>query len=367
MKTFPTLYGLDSKGRIKVWSILVHDEIEEAGLPAKIVTRYGLEDGKQQEAHDWVREGKNLGKANETTPYEQAVSEAQSKWNKQLDKGYREDKAELAAVAEAPKAMLAHPYAKRAKAITWPAYVQPKLDGIRLIAIVGEHDVEYVSRNGKPITTTSHFTSTILSLFDAGTVLDGECFNPAMTLQDIVSGAKKQSHLSTLLQYWVYDIVSHRDFVSRLGSWSDRLTQAVGPLVPVPTEMALSEEAMLEMHQQHLLDGYEGSIVRNVNGEYKRGKRSADLQKVKHFEDDEFAICGFRDGRGKFEGAVIWQCETGFGETFEVTPRGTMEQRQEWFRNGEAFLGKQLTVRYANLTPDGIPFHPVGIAVRDYE
>lgn len=48
-------------------------------------------------------------------------------------------------------------------------------------------------------------------------------------------------------------------------------------------------------------------------------------------------------------------------------PRGMWEQRKEWFDNGEAYVGKPLTVRYQELTQDGIPRFPVGIAVRDYE
>ena len=39
-------------------------------------------------------------------------------------------------------------------------------------------------------------------------------------------------------------------------------------------------------------DGYEGIIIRNLEGGYKKKHRSKDLQKWKFFEDDEYEIVG---------------------------------------------------------------------------
>jgi DNA ligase-1 len=363
MKTFPPLFGLDSKGRTKVWVI----RVAKRGDLGVIVTTYGLLGYASQESRDTVTEGKNIGKRNETTPYEQACAEAESKWNKQADKGYVKDEAELAAVAELPKAMLAHPYAKRGHNIVWPAAVQPKLDGIRLLAHVGTDGVKFYSRNGKPITTVDHLIPSLLESFEPGVVVDGELFNPDMTLQDIVSGAKKLSAKSARLQYWLYDMIDDRPYYDREIGLRHAVQAFDDLLVLVPTIDCADEAEMMQAFAGFLADGFEGAIVRNYSGLYKRGKRSADLQKVKPIEDAEFKIVGFRDGRGKFEGAVIWECETDAGKHFEAVPMGTMEQRREWFGDGVTYMGKMLTVKFANMTPDGVPFHPVGVAVRDYE
>ena len=53
-------------------------------------------------------------------------------------------------------------------------------------------------------------------------------------------------------------------------------------------------------------------------------------------------------------GTVIWECETPKGQTFRVRPRGTHEYRTELFQNGNDYIGKQLTVRYQELTDDGV-------------
>lgn len=54
------------------------------------------------------------GKANETTPYEQAISEAQSTYNKKIDEQYVEDPALLTQQVEIELPMLAHEFTKRA-------------------------------------------------------------------------------------------------------------------------------------------------------------------------------------------------------------------------------------------------------------
>ena len=108
-------------------------------------------------------------------------------------------------------------------------------------------------------------------------------------------------------------------------------------------------------------------MVRNLTGAYAIGKRSANLQKVKTFLDGEYPIIGFTDGTGGETGCVIWECSTPDRRTFRVRPRGTQEDRKVLFRNGSNYIGQQLTVRYQELTDDGVPRFPVGIAIRNYE
>lgn len=364
MKTFPTLYQRDSNGRVKTWSI----SAASLGPIAEMVTQYGLQGGKIQTNLVLVREGKNLGRANATDPYSQAKHEAAAKWQKQVDKGYVEDLCAVDAKSEIPRPMLAHPFAKRSSAIKWPAFVQPKMDGIRMIAVIGEDDVELYSRNAKPLTAPRHLVAPLLERFHGGEIVDGELFSPDMTLQDIVSGAKKKSDLTARLQFWIYDMAGEGTFMQRFA----RATEALGddpavsyPLVLVPTHYVDDEDEMRAHHGRHMELGFEGSIVRNANGKYKEGKRSPDLQKVKDFQDDEFEIVGFKDGVGNDEGLVTWECRTAKGREFSARPMGTNEQRAEWFQNGADYVGRMLTVKFMYYTPDGSPFHPVGMGIRD--
>ena len=52
---------------------------------------------------------------------------------------------------------------------------------------------------------------------------------------------------------------------------------------------------------------------------------------------------------------------------FNARMMGTLEERKTIFTNKQRYIGKMLTVRYQQLTEDGVPRFPVGVAVRDYE
>jgi DNA ligase-1 len=121
---------------------------------------------------------------------------------------------------------------------------------------------------------------------------------------------------------------------------------------------------MKEQHAQYVSEGYEGIMLRNASSPYKHA-RSADLQKYKHFIDDEFKVVGFNQGEGLEAGCVIWVCATTDNKTFACRPRGTREERAMLFQNGDEYVGKMLTVRFQELTDTDIPRFPVGIAFRE--
>lgn len=402
MRTFSTLYGLDSKGRMKVWNIGVFPPNSPPAADregATIITQYGLGGGKMQESRDLITEGKNLGKSNETTPFEQACLEAESKWNKQLDKGYVTDSRLVSAAAEKPMPMLAHRYDKRSHNIVWPAMVQPKLDGIRMLAHVEPSGVKFVgleagpgveftsreaggvkftTRLGKPISTVDHLAAPLQAAFPAGAVVDGELFNPELDLQEIVSGKGKASDISDALQFWIYDLVNDKPAANRqrtiteaLGVWTPASKCPAPPitacLVRCPTFDCPDEAEMLEAYNGFLTEGYEGAIVRNMDGLYKRGKRSADLQKVKPTECEEFKIIGVHEGRGKDRGCPTWECVTEDGKEFSARMKGKLAARQKMMREADKYMGAWLTVEFACYTPAGKPFHGRGIVIRDYE
>lgn len=84
MKTFDNLYARNSNGAINVWEI----KVEELHYPTIIISE-GLFDGKKSETLNHIKKGKNIGKMNATTPYEQACSEAESRWTKKKKQGYK--------------------------------------------------------------------------------------------------------------------------------------------------------------------------------------------------------------------------------------------------------------------------------------
>lgn len=375
--SFPTLYGKSSTGKLKQWTIIAKQESEEY---AELVTEHGYIDGSLQTTSKKVK-GKNIGRSNATTPYVQACKDAQSAWKKKYDKNYRPTVEELDDLPFLP--MLALKYKDRSHNIKWPCFVQPKLNGIRCIAKkISPVEIMYTSRGGKRFQTLDRFTSDLLQLLDIGEQVDGEIYNPALTFQDIVKRVKrvKTSRFNIMddpVKYYIYDFIDiESTFRDRWNLFIDRIRGAIlqdrinnkNPILMVTkTVEVFSEAEMFKAHKEFTSQGYEGTMIRNADGMYLPDYNSKDLQKFKDFIDEEFVIVGGKEGEGRDEGTVIFQCITKDNKYFDVRPMGTWQQRSAWWETLERQKGKLLTVRFQNYSDDGIPIFPRGVAIRDYE
>jgi len=357
IKEYPTLYSLASTGKVKVWKIeVVHFELYNY---YDMVTTSGYIDGKMKSTSRKILVGKNIGKANETSPKDQALSEARSKWQKKVDAGGVES---VDNVGEVILPSLAHKYIERKHNIKFPCYAQPKLNGVRCLATKGD-SIEFTSRTGKVYTTLKHLVPELVQLMD-NSRFDGEVYvHQDLTFQEICSAVKKQSANTLKLQYWVYDLcIKDWDFKDRI-EWLSVHLPNDGLVQVVDTFVVNNEEELFEYHAKFVKEGYEGTIIRNMEGGYVYQYRSTNLQKYKDFIDEEFKIIG---GKADEEGCVVFKCKCDGGE-FDVRPKGSQEIRREWVRDLDDIIGEELTVRYQNLSDDGIPIFPVGVVIRDYE
>ncbi len=359
MKTIK-LYKIDSKGKTRVWSIWTDGDT--------IFTEHGLLGGKTQ-ISEKKSVGKNLGKANETSPTEQAELEAKSIARKKQDKGYDPVLAKEGSIRLSP--MLAQKWDHKKKKLSYPVDVQPKLDGVRCLIYWQDDEVVLRSRGGKPYDVPHIAKELEQKNLPKNIVLDGELYIHDMPFQLFMRLVKKNRPESIDLKFHVYDIVN-LDGLDE--PWSVRKYMIddifeedlynCDYVFPVETGTVLSEDEIFDMQSYYINEGYEGLIIRLDGGKYKLGHRSKDLLKFKNFDDEEFKIIGFDEGIGKAVGSIIWVCETASGNTFNVVPRGSYEQRKDWFNKGQSFVGSQLTVRYFGKSEDGIPRFPVGINIR---
>jgi ATP-dependent DNA ligase len=204
-------------------------------------------------------------------------------------------------------------------------------------------------------------------------ILDGELYSNEIGFQEIVGIVKRETlkpgdpEKQLKIQYHVYDMISQKPYEERLKDLQDLFrSHCFQHIVLVDTTICHSEAEMKQQHAQYVSDGYEGIMLRSPQGLYKHS-RSVDLLKYKEFFDDEYEVIGFREGDGLERGCVIWTCRTAEGNIFHCRPRGTHEERAEWFKHGPNYIGEKLTVRYQEKTDDGLPRFPVGIAFRNYE
>jgi len=303
---------------------------------------------------------KNVGRSNQTSEYNQAVSEITSLYNKKIDEGYREEGKEETIFLP----MLAQKFdSKKAK---FPAYVQPKLDGIRAFRLPNG---TFWTRKGKQILVdvVAHLT------IESDVILDGELIlPPTYTFQETISAVKKNGVNSSKLEYHFYDCYDKDNpnltFETRYEllfaiARRNENRQIERVLTTYCDSLAKFESYSFDFIEQ----GYEGSMYRSINGAYKVNYRSSDLLKYKEFVDAEFKIIGVIDGEGREKNCAIFTCVTNECKLFNVRPKATLLDRQEMFENKDFYIGKLYTVKYQELTDDNIPRFPVGISVRDYE
>lgn len=379
MKTFPTLYAKNSGGGLKSWDIAVIPNSDHS-TAFDISVVYGKIGGKMQSATETIFEGKNLGRANETTIEQQALAEAQAKWQLQkTKKGYVESvEAALAGEVDALVQggifpMLAQKFKDRADKIEYPAFIQPKFDGHRCIAIVKDGVCTLWSRTRKPINSMPHVCRAIERLTrGADAILDGELYNHEykhhfeQIAKLITPKAPVEGHEK--VQFYCYDLPSQEESFRLRNQELNRLfyenggdvLQFENTIINVPT-MLVEQEAEVQLaFDRFLSEGYEGLMLRTVDAPYKSHptSRSSGLLKMKKFDDAEFEIVDVTEGTGKFKGLAKFVCKAGNGETFEAVKNGPLSELREYYLNKDQLLGRIVTVQFMGFTTDRkVPRH----------
>lgn len=357
---FDHLFKYDSKGKVRVWKAdIAFTSDNEAAL--RVVS--GLLDGKRVTS-DWkICKPKNLGKANATTALEQAQLEVKALYQKQKDSGYGET-LEDSLNFDKFKPMLAQGY--DADSLDFDkdkVFSQPKLDGIRCVA---RRDGLW-TREGKEIVSCPHIYESLLPYFEMSpnAILDGELYNHELKddFNKITSLVRKTKPVDkdyaeseNLVQYHVYDIFAKAVFEDRYESLN-RLSN-FSYMNIVETSHVKSLDEINNLYRDYVGAGYEGQMIR-LNKAYEN-KRSKFLLKRKEFITEEFKVLGVEEGVGNWSGAVKkFNIELPDGRPCGSGVRGKYADLSKLFKSGKT--PDWATVRYFELTPDGVPRFPVVI------
>lgn len=325
----------------------------------KVFTQFGQIDGKLQTTVGKECEATNVGRANERNSVQQAEFEAESLFKEQLRLKYSLTMEDANETRIQP--MLAQD-GHKAK-IPFPVDVQRKYDGLRCMRIFANGQQKLLSRGNK-FYNVNHIEEELLKIFPENEMTDGELYIHGVSLQQINSLVKKSQTESIKIEYHIYDIPGK-------GTWSERKNlikniKNSDKIKIVETFTANSMEDIIRLHDQFILEGYEGAIIRLPDGLYEFGKRSKSLLKWKNFEDKEFQIVGIKAGTGKMSECPIFACKNDINDkVFDVVPLGTMEERKSLFDNSN--IGKMMTVKFIGRTEDGIPKFAVGKVIRTKE
>lgn len=355
-----TLYKQNKDKSIQVWNVWTEGSI--------IKTSFGRLDGAMQESAKEV-EQKNVGRSNETTVEQQAELEALSMWKHKIDKGYMENVNDNLQREIAP--MLAQVFEKRKGKVSYPVDLQPKLDGLRMLSYWKGDRVVLLSRGNKEF-NIPHIAKQLENVLPRGYVFDGEIYIHGVPFQSITSWVKKEREETKQLEYWIYDCF---EIGKENIAWKERYKiifdllfiahENRNKICLVCSQSCNNEEEIYSWQKHYVANGFEGAIVRSLNAPYEVGHRSNHLLKVKSFDDHEYRIVGYTNGTGKFSNCVIWICKDNTTDkTFQVVSKATMEEKQEWFVEGNSYISQLLKVKHFGFTDDGLPRFPVGIGFR---
>jgi DNA ligase-1 len=365
------LYKLDTKGKLRVWQAVAMD--------GEIIEKSGLVDGKLVENRKMAKP-KNVGKVNATTAQEQATAEIESKVTKKLREGYFKtiEEAETTVVI---LPMLAKTFGDHEHKITYPCYVQPKLDGMRCLG----NSAEMMSRKATPIGTMGHIQEELTKLGLPYT-LDGELYAHGLTFQENMKLIKKyrepvipdeawdpntpkakesllfKNASSVNVKYHIYDIVAPMPFDDRSTVRGSFNYGEYKYLEPVPTYEIADEAGLHAAHAKFLAQGYEGTMVRWGDEPYKVNGRSENLLKYKDFKDMAAEIVDVipMDARPD-QGLMVCKCNAG---EFKATPKMSVIEKRQILIDKADYIGKTAEIRYFEETDKGLPRFPVYVGLR---
>ena len=363
-----TLYKKDNNDGIRQWTV----EVNATGYR----THSGLVGGKIVTSEWFKVMATNVGRANHRALDEQALFEAQARWQKKVDSGYspNEESCNTATVKISP--MLAKKWEDRQSKISFPLASQPKLDGMR--CWIDAHGAW--TRNGKRWMTVEFLTKELKGFFDSHphAILDGELYSHELKhdfnkISSLIKKTKPTAadleECESKIKYHIYDCVIHpmktSPFTSRIESVREIVQRLPQNFVAVPTTIANDQTELDALYGEYLEDGFEGQMVRLPDSPYEF-KRSANLLKRKEFQDEEYEILEIGEGNGNKSGmAGFAVCRHPDGRTFNSNIKGNHDFLKDLLQNREAYVGTFATCTYFNLTPDGIPRFPYITRLRD--
>lgn len=266
------------------------------------------------------------------------------------------------------KVALAHSYKDHKEKVDFKKDVwlaSRKYDGNRLLTEILS-DIKCYSRKGEEFTTLEVLKQKIKDgLVSAGYVLDGEvCIVDPTGLEhfsDLARLINRDNYTIEHPRYYVFDVLTKQEFdagessvplLDRLQRFSSVVQDATNSIVLAPQHVVEDEEHLMELFDDALGHQWEGLIIRK-NVEYK-ATRSADMLKVKKFQDAEYVVEGVVPGKKRMLVDGV-DTERDVLSAFIINHKGTSvyvgsglsdEQRLHYFDHPEELIGKTVTIQY---------------------
>lgn len=185
------------------------------------------------------------------------------------------------------------------KKVKFPCYLSPKIDGMRCLA----SNSQAVTRSFKDIPNNYVRNSLIEILKDLPKFvwLDGELVTDTFNFQKTSSELRKYDGTPNFT-YLVFDLYIEgykEEYHQRIQRAKRIVEDLHHPQIKLVSQLLVtSVQNVLSYEQDYLSKGYEGVMLRSIDGIYKHGRSTLNeniLLKLKRFKQSEAEVIGFEE------------------------------------------------------------------------
>ncbi|OUM01911.1 DNA ligase [Variovorax sp. JS1663] len=256
--------------------------------------------------------------------------------------------------AAPPPLMLAEVYRRGLPLADY--WVSEKYDGVR-----GYWDgKQFWTRGGSPIAAPAWFTATLPAM-----PMDGELWAGRGRFAQTVAAVRDQKPDEAAwreIRFMVFDLPAQPgDFTARLAALRRLLPLPAAPwVVAVPQQRATTHDELQALLDKTVRMGGEGLMLHR-GGSLYRGERSADLLKVKPYDEADARVLAQLPGQGRHAGRMgALLVETPEGKRFKLGGGFSDVQREH-----PPAVGSWVSYRHTGTTATGLPRFARFLRVRD--
>jgi DNA ligase-1 len=269
--------------------------------------------------------------------------------------------------------MLANKYNE--KKISYPVYVDCKLDGIRCIAEYKNDEIKLYTRSGKllknykDLEESLHFIASVMEVED-GFRFDGEITIKDGDFQTLMRTVNKKDDGVAMGKDAIFNIFDIIDPAHPNSILSERISLLFDIGENLKTEFEIpnvtvnigeeveSYSKLMECYNRYVDNGFEGIVIKPLDGIYEY-KRSYSWMKLKPVLDLDLLVIDIEEGTGKYKGslgAIVCDCD---GVKVNVGSGYSDEERQSFWNDREFLIGKTIEINYQEKTKDGSLRFPI--------
>jgi len=189
---------------------------------------------------------------------------------------------------------------------------EPKLDGYRVLAFVGEDGVKLRSRRDG-LDLTAAFPRLVAELAQqsvSGMILDGEIVAFDASGKPSFSALQERARLKTEREIaaadrsapsvlYCFDLLHFTGLDLRSAPYADRRRWLAQCLLPsAHVQLVHASEDGVALYEAALASGFEGAMAKRKDSKYEPGRRSAQWLKIKSTHSAEFVVGGYTMGKG---------------------------------------------------------------------